>query len=68
MVYLVIEVGGNPPRKSNGYVEISGLTKDTAVLLCALSIGGARLKEHQPQKTTSIFAEITMLVDMSATN
>lgn len=59
---------GTPPRKSNGYVEISGLTKDTAVLLCALSIGGARLKEHQPQETLAYFAEITMLVDMSATN
>lgn len=68
MVYLVSKVGGNPPRKRNGYVEISGLTKDIAVPLCAFLIGGARMKEHQPQKTTHIFAEITMLVDMSATN
>lgn len=68
MVYLVSKVGGNPPRKRNGYVEISGLTKDIAVPLCALLIGGARVKKHQPQKTTHVFAEITMLVDMSATN
>lgn len=65
---MVSKVGGNPPTKRNGYVEISELTKDTAVPLCALSIGGARVKEHRPQKTTHIFAKITMLVDMPATN
>lgn len=62
MIYLVSKVGGNPPRKRNGYVEISGLTKDIALPLCALLIGAARGKEHQPQKTTHIFAEITMFV------
>ena len=46
MVYLVSKVGGNPPRKRNGYVEISGLTKDIAIPLCAFLIGGARMKEH----------------------
>ena len=67
-ILIAANVKREKHTKRNGYVEISELTKDTAVPLCALSIGGARVKEHRPQKTTHIFAKITMLVDMPATN